>query len=101
MGLGRAPTLQFMSGTTSVVTLSFSNHQGAIYLINSGDNPVWITLDGTNPAASDANGRIQIPADAAINLDDIDYVTVKAISTGAFALQVVATERPGTAGMGF
>lgn len=105
MGLGRTPTLGRMTGTTLVVTTTFANRQGALYLVNTGDNDIWIRLDGTAPVASDGAGRIRIPADtsgegrgAAINLDDIDYASIKAISTAAFSLQYVATERPGNTG---
>ena len=82
-----------ISGTTGVVSKTFTDAIGAIYLLNSGSNAVWVTLDGTDPVASDGVGRFQIPPGLTFNLEDAQIVALKAISTAAFTVQYVAMRR--------
>lgn len=83
-----------VTGTTAVVTVTFAAAIGAIYLLNTGSNPVWVTLDGlTAPIASNGANRFCIAAGASFNLEDATIPAIKAISTAAFALQYVAMRR--------
>lgn len=82
------------TGTTLVVTVTFSIYVGAIYLNNTGANPVWISLDGvTAPVASDGTGRVKLAAGDKLNLENVQIPALKVISTAAFALQYIAMSR--------
>lgn len=91
------PTLTFLAVTDVASTLSFSAQQGAIYILNSGSNTCWLTLDGSVPVASNAAGRLGLIGGASINLDDIVTNAVKAICAAGLTttLSIVGVQRPG------
>lgn len=78
------PEILGMVVTGAVATETFTHRMGTVIIENLDDtNPVWVTWDGSTPVASFGDGRYQLNAGKALNLDYEDILTIKAISGGS------------------
>ena len=91
-----APIQKFMSVTAVDTVLTFTKKMGYLALLNTGADPVWITLDGSVAVAADANGRTRIPSNVAIELTKINFLEIHAIAlvAGPTGLQIIVMESP-------
>lgn len=74
---------------------------GAVYILNLGPDTVYIAYDAM-PSASFGDGRLQLGANASINLDQIDVIKVgcKCAAGETANVQVVGLPRPGSTSIG-
>lgn len=81
----------FLNCPGGAVSKTLPAQAGTILILNTGANPVWISLDGVAVgAAADADGRTKLLAGGpALNLTNTNVAFVKANSAAAAALQIV------------
>jgi hypothetical protein len=73
----------------------FTKKMSYLAVLNTGSASIWFTLDGSAPAASDADGRTQLPGGMALELTRINFLQIRAISvTDGQGLQIIAMESP-------
>jgi hypothetical protein len=90
----QTPILKYLSVSGTVGTVTFAQGMGAAYILNSGAVMVFIAFDSNIPLAALGDGTFGIPPGTAVNLDDIFYEKINAITAGSQAdLQVIGLVR--------
>lgn len=93
------PVHLFLAVAGIVVTKTFAVPFGTICLLNTGAADCWITLDGAAPAAADGDGQTRlVHGGPALNMTNTFVQQLKAISTGAAAIQIVGQQAPDASG---
>ena len=99
----KVPQLFFLGVTAAGQTKDMLAIFGSVYIKNTGADPCWINYTSAPPAAAtDGDGKAQIQAGGALNLDDIavQHVSARCAALQTAALQITAFKRPGNSGVG-